>query len=159
MAPTLLASIRTLKPFINHPPQHWKTIKPLGGLEGNRQHRLDELRIGLNPSPHSCLERKRTARLQTTLHRHEPKLAREFVRVIRLQTQTLALSQQKKPMRSYLCEGRHRSNTIEQKRDQVIARRSHAGVLMIDDAQMILLIKDQVECMKVAMTKYTRTAR
>ena len=83
----------------------------------------------------------------------------ELIRVVGLETLTPALSKQEKPALAYLCERRHGGNAIEQKRYEVVARGPHACVLMVYDAQTIVLVHDQIKGMIVAMAKNSRTGR
>src|SRR5437773_4125335 len=145
--------------LIYHFSQNRKAFQPFGRLERDGQHGLDELRVWIDASAHACLVRKRAARFQTALDSHQAKLASKLIRIVRLQAKTVARRKQKEPALAYLCKRRHRQNTVEQQRDKIVAGRTHARVLVIDDPQAIVLVEHQVERMIVAVTKHARTCR
>src|SRR5205814_5769236 len=78
--------------------------------------------------------------LQAALNCHQAKLLREIVRVDRAESLQPALFEKEEPVRAQLRQRRQARLAIEQKRDEIITRRSHARVLVIHDTHSLSLV-------------------
>src|SRR5229473_1608376 len=92
--------------FINHPPQHRKTIEPVAGLQDNLESRLDMPLVERASTAHRGLIRERADRFQPALNCHQSEFFDEIVRVNRIQTEAQPLFKQKQTVSSNFRQGR-----------------------------------------------------
>src|ERR1051325_6472437 len=133
-----------------------KTSEPFRRLLDDQKGRADELRVGEPAPAHGCLIGECSDRFQTALDCHQPKLARELVRVKRRKAALAPLVQKKEAGRAHFRERRRLRLPVHQERNQIVARRAHTRVLVIDYAQPVASIHDQVGRVIITMTEEAR---
>src|ERR1043166_6218828 len=112
--------------------------------------------VGGCSSTHRSLVRESPGSFQATLNGHETKLEREVVRVNRAETEQAALFEEEESMSAQLRQRRWTRWRTQQKRTEVVSRRTHACILMVHDPDALLRIDHQVRRVIIAMAKDAR---
>src|SRR5215213_2586575 len=102
----LITHYSVVYPFRNRPPERRKAVEPFGGLKDDLKSWFDELRVGRAATADRRLIRECADGFEAALHRHQSKLARELVRVQRVQPAPPSLFQKKEAVRAHFSERR-----------------------------------------------------
>ena len=131
--------------------QRRKPIEPLRRLQNNLEGRLYMFLVEDATTTNRGLIRKRSHRFQAPLNRHQAEFFAEIIRVDRFQSLASPRVQKEQTMRANLSQRRRFRLSIQQQRNQIIARRSHARILMIDYANPAFAIDQEIGTVIIAM--------
>src|SRR6185503_1871791 len=121
-----------------------ESFQPFGGLQSDLESGFDEMLVDGSPSIHRRLAGEGAGSFQATLNGHQTKFEREVVGVNRIETKQASLFEKEQTMTAQLSQRRWTRLSIQQERNEVITRRTHASVLMIDDSNSFLRIDHEV---------------
>src|SRR5688500_6300890 len=129
-----------VQPLAQRRAQQREAAEPFGRLHDYLQHRVDEVRVSLAASRDGRLERERARGLQTALDGHQAELVGEVVRVYGVEPARAPLFEEEEAALAHLCERGQARASVEQERDEVVARGPHPRVLIVYDAEPALRV-------------------
>src|SRR6266542_1548757 len=121
-----------------------KPLEPLRGLQHNRERWLNKRLIDIAAIANSRLIGKRASSLEAALNCHQAKFLRNFVWIQRLETEQSALFQKKQSIGAQFRKRRGLGSPVQQKRNEIVGDRTHAGILMIDNTQAVIVVDHEI---------------